>query len=200
MYNALEHLSTESRLRRNPVVQTWCRICGKPAVFVLHSSYERTRDHLLAISHQPMQHVRGGHSEWKDWGLHYRFDDVLVALFPGDHHEELWPEPPWYEHHMSVERPVRVLSTKEVLSLEDDDTGRRSQMALELVRSPATKEELQEHFDLVLERRELEEAFVILSYMPPFVLVRNRQTGEMGSFVYQDNPRLFWGFNKNRVL
>ena len=88
------------------MVRSWCRVCGQPVLVGLPSNYDRAVSVAHWIDDQIMDH--DNHTETGGWGVHWRLDDVMRAVFPSLHAEDMFPIPPWYPHSVtpSIELPV----------------------------------------------------------------------------------------------
>jgi len=49
-------------------------------------------------------------------------------------------------------------------------------------------------FDRKLTTEELREEFEVLSFLAPYVMVRHKATGQKGSMMFEQNPRIYYGF------
>ena len=88
------------------MVRSFCRVCGRPALVGLPSSYDMALRVVYWIDDQVMDHEE--HTEAGGWGWHWRLDDVLRAAFPSLHLEDVFPMPNWYPYPVSasIELPV----------------------------------------------------------------------------------------------
>jgi len=93
-------------------IQTWCRICGEPAMVTLPYNYEMAIDQMCEMDGEVSEH--GYHSEEGGWGYHLRFDDILLFLFTGEHLDNgpLWEKPTWYTHNENEELAVNFVSSE----------------------------------------------------------------------------------------
>jgi hypothetical protein len=89
------------------MVRTWCRVCGQSSLVGVPLDYDRAVDVVHWIDDQIMDHE--DHSEAGGWGVHWRLDDVLLAVFPGRHQETFFPIPPWYPHRRDPGIELSVL-------------------------------------------------------------------------------------------
>ena len=195
----LRKLTIERALLERPRtldVKTWCRVCGQPVLLErIALDYEYAIRHFSALDDQPMVH-RQSHAEVGGWGVHWRLDDVLRLLFPHDHDYEAWPKPLNYPHGAAEEMPVEVIG---------EEGGRYKELALReleeaLSANACSREDLEQEYSDVLDENEFSMAFENLGYRPPFVLVRCLETGAQGSIMFQNYPRLYFGFDRNRVV
>jgi hypothetical protein len=191
------------RVDRNKIhiVRSWCRVCGLPALLEVVNDYELAKRNLYALDDQPMAH-RNIHASKGGWGVHWRFDEVLAAVFW--HEEHCWPTPPWYEFRERIESPVTVLTSKEEIteaSRKDVDVELRM-LREALNRKPRTREELTIWSQMpVWDTNEMAAQFEVLGYKAPFAIVVHKETRERGSVLFQDGPpRLYFGFDPDRVI
>jgi len=73
------------------------------------------------------------------------------------------------------------------------ETTRRA-MVTQLNAIEGSREYLESKHGEVWDTTELQEQFEVLSFMAPFVGVRRRCDGVKGSVMFQNSPRLYFGF------
>lgn len=56
------------------------------------------------------------------------------------------------------------------------------------------RKRLESIYGTVWDAKELSNQFEILGFMAPFVVVKNRTTGEKGSLMFQHSPRFYFNF------
>jgi len=56
------------------------------------------------------------------------------------------------------------------------------------------RERLEAQHGHVWDTTELQADFDVLGFAAPLIVVRERNTGRMGSLFFQHSPRLYWGF------
>ena len=194
---------TRSRLKldtpRTLTVQTWCRICGLPAYLEVLNDYDQALSHFHGLDDQPMVH-KHAHAEVGGWGIHWRLDEVLGAIFM--QHEPAWTKPPWYEHCQAEHEVVTVFS-------DPKEAARASRMDMDVElkmlqawinRHPRSREEIAGVSIDVWDPGELNTRFEILGFKSPFAIVREHATGEQGSVLFQHEPRYYFGFDRHRVI
>lgn len=190
---------TRARIRlslpRSVAVKTWCRVCGQPVLVNVVCDYDYAERHFSALDDAPMVH-RNTHAEVGGWGVHWRLDDVLRIVFPSLHNYEIWPKPAWYEHSRAEGMPVELLGNEYAEQFRE---GALIQLERELDETPQTREEL-ENYGEVWDENVFSAQFENLGYRPPFVLVRNHRTGEQGTVLFQNYPRLYFGYDRDRVI
>ncbi len=73
------------------------------------------------------------------------------------------------------------------------ETIRRAQLA-EINAQPGSREALEAKYGEVYDTRQLGEVFDVKGFMAPYVVVRRKSDGVVGSLQFQHNPRLYYGF------
>ena len=61
----------------------------------------------------------------------------------------------------------------------------------------ADRAELERRHGRVWTLRELAAAFVIVGYMAPFIVVKRKADGKVGSLEFQHNPRFYFGWRED---
>jgi hypothetical protein len=79
------------------------------------------------------------------------------------------------------------------LSREEVEMVRR-QRALELNRNPGSGLQLQARHGRVWNHEELARDFEVVGFAAPYVVVRRRSDGSMGSLEFQHQPRFYFNF------
>lgn len=207
--HVIAHYARVSRARRkierNRIihVQTWCRVCGLPSLLEVVNDYALAKRNFYALDDQPMAH-RHVHADRGGWGLHWRLGEVLAAVFGRQHEDDDFPVPPWYSHHESLEHPVKVLATHDELVAANEmqvDVELRMLRRFVNGNGKRTREELAKLIlTEIFDGDQVRERFEVLGFRAPFVVVRDKQTGERGSLLFQDMPRLYFGFDPHRVI
>lgn len=114
---------------------------------------------------------------------------MRIAFFYRPNHEE-------YEMH--TEKP----GTEDEQDESNDPTDSqadpveccRIERFLDINRWPGTRAHLIKQYGQVWDTRELNTEFEVLSYREPYVDVRRRADGRMGSLEFQRNPRFYFNF------
>ncbi len=70
---------------------------------------------------------------------------------------------------------------------------RREQMA-EINAEPGSREALEAKYGDVYDTRQLGEVFDVKGFMAPYVIVRRKADGVVGSLQFQHNPRFYFNF------
>lgn len=210
----LEHPSSCSecqRLRRltrtrlfleNPrtvSVKSWCRICGFPVYLQVITDYELAMTNFNALDDQPMAH-KTIHAEAGGWGWHWRLDEVMRSIFP--RHEDAWVAAPWYSHNESMDQKVTVFwRPEEAERFAHADMNVEIRMLQAWInRHPRSRDELNKLCDEVWDSQELARRFEVLGFKAPYAIVRDKRTGTKGSVLFQHEPRLYFGFDADRVI
>jgi len=181
------------KFRRSFPVKTWCRICGTPALIEVSADYEQALRYAYRLDESVMVHQN--HEEQGGWGVHWRMDEVLDLIFPQEHVGDIWTPAPWYTNRAAEDQLV-------VIASEDDQCvdERRRHLIEEINAFPKTRRELESLGHEVWDRKELDSDFEVLGFRAPFVVVENLVNGMRGSLLYQEDPRFYYGFEKDRIL
>ena len=70
----------------------------------------------------------------------------------------------------------------------------RKQMQDTINEKPLTKEALLAAYGQVWDTEDLRKEFDVMGFMAPFVVVRRKSDGRMGSLVFQHFPRFYFSF------
>ena len=73
------------------------------------------------------------------------------------------------------------------------ETIRRT-MVQQINTDAGDRERLEAQYGQVWDTQQLQADFDVLGFAAPFIVVRERRTGQMGSLFFQHSPRLYWGF------
>lgn len=74
------------------------------------------------------------------------------------------------------------------------EPARRAALAEMQARGARTRENLEQEFGRVWDRRELIEEFEVIGFLAPLVAVRRRLDGRKGTLTFQHDPRLYYDF------
>lgn len=179
-------------------VITWCRVCGCEAILQVPADYEWALSEFHALDDQPRVHY--GHVETTNWGVHWRLDEVLFMLFPRQHRTEEWPMTKWwlteYGEPESQHRPVEWLSEQQLKARHPSQQEMDRQMLIARVdRDKRTKAELLQNYIRVWNQEDLRKEFDTITFQKPFVIARSKRTSEVGTLLYQETPRLYFGWS-----
>lgn len=75
---------------------------------------------------------------------------------------------------------------------------RRARLA-EINAEPAGREALAARYGRVWDTEELAQEFEVLGFQAPYVVVRRKADGQLGSLEFQHDPRLYFGFHPDRA-
>jgi len=84
------------------------------------------------------------------------------------------------------------------LSLEEVEMARR-QRAIELNSNPGSSPELEARYGRVWSHDELARDFEVIGFAAPYVVVRQRSDGALGSLEFQHHPRFYFNFELDPV-
>ena len=70
----------------------------------------------------------------------------------------------------------------------------RRELVAEINLVPGSREALEAQHGQVWNTSELQDEFQALGFMAPFVIVARRSDGVRGSLMFQNSPRLYYGF------
>jgi hypothetical protein len=73
------------------------------------------------------------------------------------------------------------------------ETIRRT-MVQQINTDAGDREHLEQQHGRVWDTTELQRDFEVLSFCAPLIVVREKNTGRMGSLFFQHQPRFYWGF------
>lgn len=80
----------------------------------------------------------------------------------------------------------------------DPTEALRRRMLAEINERPRSRQDLEGQYGQVWDAEQLSEAFEVLGFQAPFVVVRGRLDGQLGSLAFQDRPRLYFDFVPDR--
>ena len=63
---------------------------------------------------------------------------------------------------------------------------------------PTDRRKLEAEKGQVWDTAELKRDFDVTGFMAPFVVVRRRSDGAVGSLMFSNYPRYYWGFNEDK--
>lgn len=202
----LAHAKLREQKRKLGVL-TWCLVCGEATTVEVARSYGEAVAFFHALDRQPMIHSGAtSHGEADGWGHHWRLDEVLRVAYPVEAaHDRLfpyWPYPGWYRHTESANCQVQVITPMVYrLMKPSSQLGDRTILKDKLNAYPRTRSEIaKETSSEVLDENQMKRRFTFLGAIGPFAIVVNRDTGEQGTLVFQDEPRLYWGYSIDRMV
>ena len=81
--------------------------------------------------------------------------------------------------------------------MSDPTEGARRKMVEEINRNPDGRAELALKHGPVWDTDELQRDFTVRSFMAPFVMAMRKADGKVGSLMFQDYPRFYYGFRED---
>ena len=78
--------------------------------------------------------------------------------------------------------------------MSDKTESIRRAMVSEINAEPGSREALEAEHGKVWDTNQLAEAFEVLGFMAPVVVVKRRKDGRKGSLLFQHSPRYYFGF------
>lgn len=76
---------------------------------------------------------------------------------------------------------------------DETEAIRRLEVAL-INAAPGSREALEAEYGEVWDLDQLRERFEVVQFQAPYLVVRERKTGTLGSVKFQHNPRFYWGW------
>ena len=74
----------------------------------------------------------------------------------------------------------------------------RREMVAAINEGPPEREELERNYGRVWNTRELQNDFVVHSFLAPFVCATHKQTGKKGTLVFRHHPRYYFEWLEDR--
>lgn len=78
--------------------------------------------------------------------------------------------------------------------MKDNTESLRKEMVQEINSNPGSKEKLESEYGKVWDTQELSSDFEVKGFMAPFVVVKRKSDGAMGSLMFQHSPRYYYNF------
>ena len=75
------------------------------------------------------------------------------------------------------------------------ETIRRKHVA-QINQDPGGRADMESKHGQVWNTKELQQDFEVLSFLAPYVTVRRKSDNQMGSLVFQHNPRFYYNFKQ----
>ena len=76
----------------------------------------------------------------------------------------------------------------------DPTESKRREMVQEINSNPTAREALEAEHGQVWDTTELQQDFKVLAFMAPFIIVKEKLSGNKGSLLFQHDPRLYYHF------
>ena len=81
--------------------------------------------------------------------------------------------------------------------MQDPTEAIRRQEVAEINAAPGSREALEAKHGQVWDTQQLREDFDVTGFMAPYVIVRRRSDGVVGSLQFQHDPRLYFNYSAN---
>ena len=81
--------------------------------------------------------------------------------------------------------------------MHDPTEDIRRKEAVAINADPMSREALEDKYGAVFSTQELRGTFEVLGFAAPFVVVRRRSDGVVGSLKFQHDPRLYFAFRED---
>jgi len=78
--------------------------------------------------------------------------------------------------------------------MTDPTEGVRREMVAKINAQPGSREALEAEHGQVWDTTQLQQDFTVLGFQAPFVVVRRKSDGVVGSLAFQHSPRYYFGF------
>jgi hypothetical protein len=82
--------------------------------------------------------------------------------------------------------------------MSDDTEAIRKQMVAEINAQPGSREYLEAQHGQVWTTSELSDAFEVIGFAAPLVVVIRKNDGQKGSLYFQHSPRFYYGFQPHK--
>lgn len=82
--------------------------------------------------------------------------------------------------------------------MSDPTEAIRRQHLAEINADPSGREALEAKHGQVFDTQELGEHYEVLGFQAPYVVVRRRSDGVLGSMAFQHHPRYYFGFEPHK--
>lgn len=76
----------------------------------------------------------------------------------------------------------------------DETEATRREMVVTINANAGPRAELEATYGQVWDTSQLQDAFQVIGFAAPFVIVRRRSDGVKGSLLFQNDPRFYYGF------
>lgn len=70
----------------------------------------------------------------------------------------------------------------------------REKLVLEINSNPKNRENMEDVYGEIWDTKELSRDFEVFQFLSPFVLVRNKDTSEVGTIMFQHKPRFYFSW------
>ena len=80
--------------------------------------------------------------------------------------------------------------------MNDSTEQVRRQLVSDINSQEMTRGELEQKYVYVWDTEELQRGFIVSSFMAPFVVVVDRESGKRGTLTFQHRPRFYFDFQE----
>jgi len=94
-------------------------------------------------------------------------------------------------------RPI-VSGLGSVISEADETEATRKELIAELGHDPGSRESLEKKYGKVWDTTELQTDFEVTGFMAPFVVVKRKSDGAVGSLMFTSRPRFYFSFTEDK--
>lgn len=101
---------------------------------------------------------------------------------------------------LSIEFIARSIANGLGIQITEDDTGAEKlrRIIMGLVPRGLPREQIEPLFGQTWDTDQLAAEFELLAFAAPYVVVRRRSDGRLGSLLFQHEPRLYFRFEEDR--
>jgi hypothetical protein len=82
--------------------------------------------------------------------------------------------------------------------MEDSTEAARRSLVAAINSQPGQRRALEEEYGQVWDTDELSNDFTVSGFMAPFVVVKRKSDGVVGSLTFQASPRFYFGFQEDK--
>jgi hypothetical protein len=82
--------------------------------------------------------------------------------------------------------------------MADHTEAYRRQLVSEINSNPGSREALEKEYGQVWDTDELSRDFEVKGFMAPYVVVKRKSDGQIGSLEFQHSPRFYYGFTPDK--
>lgn len=81
--------------------------------------------------------------------------------------------------------------------MQDETESTRRQLVNEINAEPGSRQALEKEHGQVWDTEELDRDFTVDGFMAPFVVVKRKSDGKVGSLEFQHQPRYYYSFTED---
>ena len=82
--------------------------------------------------------------------------------------------------------------------MKDETEQIRRQRLAEINADPKDRNELEAIYEQVWDTAELAKDFIVIGFLAPFIVVKRKTDGGVGSLEFQHQPRFYFNFNEDK--